>query len=90
MAEVEAGKGSPAAVPQNVCDGSLTDVLCVRDASTAKDKPTATKTSSVSQPKANTGDKPYMCGEYGYSTTQRSNLSRHKRTYTRQNPYKCD
>ncbi|XP_035665639.1 zinc finger protein 180-like [Branchiostoma floridae] len=40
-------------------------------------------------PELNT-EKPYMCGECGFRTKQKSDLSIHKRTHTSDKPYKCD
>ncbi|XP_035689518.1 zinc finger protein 300-like [Branchiostoma floridae] len=86
----EACDGSPTAVPQNLGYGSPTGCLRDREASKTEDQPTASKTSLVSQPEANTGDKPYMCGECGYRAARKSLLSEHTRTHTGEKPYKCD
>ncbi|XP_035699567.1 zinc finger protein 506-like [Branchiostoma floridae] len=64
-----AGNGSPTAVPQDFGDGSPPGVLRGRDESKTEDHPTKSKIGLASQPKANTGGKPYICGECGYRAT---------------------
>ncbi|XP_035689830.1 zinc finger protein 271-like [Branchiostoma floridae] len=87
----EAGNGSPTAVPQNFRDGHRypPGVLCNKDATKVKDHPTASKTGLVSQPEANTGEKPYKCNQRYFSAAQMSTLNQHLAMHTGEKPYMC-
>ncbi|CAH1233132.1 REST [Branchiostoma lanceolatum] len=82
--------GCPTAVPQNLCDGSPTTVLWGRNTFNVQEQLAEAETSLVNQLEAQFGETPFLCGERGYRTADKSCLSKHVRTHTGKKTYKCD
>ncbi|XP_035658139.1 histone-lysine N-methyltransferase PRDM9-like [Branchiostoma floridae] len=80
-----AGQGSPTGVEQNCNGGSPTRVLQV-DSKKSNAEDQAAQDVSLK----NAGEEPYMCAICGFRTTEQSDLFRHIRSHTSEEPYQCD